>query len=249
MTRTRARPHETKDLQTWEGPLAGLWIGSLLSLAGLAGCRSADPGLRPPQIVFEGPIAAVSPAPPPEAPPSVDRTAGLWKDVPAAWIPPTGLERRWKAVVIHHSGTDNGNAEVFDRWHRERQWDGVGYDFVIGNGTDSGDGQVEVTHRWRQQKVGAHCKTPDNWANEEAVGICVVGNFDQGAPTRLQMRALTQLIRFLVGRYAIPSSRIYGHQAVPGANETNCPGALFPLDRLIAELESALPSPRTPLGQ
>jgi len=32
--------------------------------------------------------------------------------------------------------------------HKEKtHWAGIGYDFVIGNGTDSGDGEIEVTFR------------------------------------------------------------------------------------------------------
>jgi hypothetical protein len=141
--------------------------------------------------------------------------------------------------VIHHSATPTGNAAIFDQWHRERnQWDGVGYDFVIGNGSDSADGTVEATFRWRQQRTGAHCGgTPDNWANEEAVGICLVGDFSQGGPTIAQMRALTRLVRFLRDRYDIPVGRVYGHGSTPGARVTECPGSYFPMARLKAALE------------
>ena len=150
--------------------------------------------------------------------------------VPATWFPPRRLEKRWEAIVIHHSGTANGNMAIFDRWHRERNhWDGIGYDFVIGNGTDSDNGEVEVTFRWTSQKVGAHCKTPGNWANEHAIGICLVGDFDQTSPTRRQMQSLIRLITFLQRRYHISSNRIYGHNTTPGANITDCPGAHFPM--------------------
>jgi len=160
-------------------------------------------------------------------------------DVPGTWIPPADRERRWKAIVIHHSATATGNAEVFDRWHREENhWDGVGYDFVIGNGSDSADGGVEVTFRWQEQRAGAHCGgTPGNWANEEAVGICLVGDFNQSRPTPTQMRALTKLVRFLQQRYDIPVDRVYGHGTTPGARVTECPGRQFPMARLKAALE------------
>lgn len=156
------------------------------------------------------------------------------KNIPADWLPPSGVEKRWTAIVIHHSATENGNAAIFDKWHREgNYWEGVGYDFVIGNGTDSGDGQVEVTFRWREQKPGAHCGgTPGNWANKDAVGICLVGDFNNAVPTRRQMRSLLKLIRFLQRRYGIPQSRIYGHNTTPGARVTDCPGKRFPMARL-----------------
>jgi N-acetylmuramoyl-L-alanine amidase len=136
-------------------------------------------------------------------------------------------------IIIHHSATNNGNAAIFDKQHREENhWEGVGYDFVIGNGTDSGDGQVEVTFRWRGQLTGAHCKTPNNWGNEKGIGICLVGNFDYTSPTVRQMQSLVKLVRFLQNQYRIPKSRIYGHGTTPGARVTDCPGRRFPMARL-----------------
>jgi hypothetical protein len=149
--------------------------------------------------------------------------------VPPAWMPPSNLEKNWTAIVIHHSATSKGNATIFDKWHREKNhWKGVGYNFVIGNGTDSADGQVEVTFRWTQQETGAHTGgTPGNWANRDAIGICLVGNFNQTYPTRRQMQSLAQLVNFLQKRYHIPTSRIYGHGTTPGARITDCPGKYF----------------------
>lgn len=162
-------------------------------------------------------------------------TAGI----PKSWLPAPQTERKWSAIVIHHSGTRNGNVAIFDKWHRQgNHWEGVGYNFVIGNGTDSGDGQVEVTYRWRSQQTGAHCGgTAGNWANEKAVGICLVGDFNRTPPTSRQMQSLVRLVRFLQNRYGIPKSRIYGHNTTPGANATDCPGKRFPMAKLKSLLE------------
>lgn len=151
------------------------------------------------------------------------------RGIPSDWLPPTYLEKRWAAIVIHHSGTKDGNAAVFDKWHKQgRHWEGVGYDFVIGNGSDSGDGEVEVTFRWRRQMVGAHCGgTANNWANEKAIGICIVGDFNKTAPTAKQMDSAIKLTRFLCKRYGISSNRVYGHNTTPGARPTECPGRRF----------------------
>ncbi|OHB57659.1 MAG: hypothetical protein A2173_04565 [Planctomycetes bacterium RBG_13_44_8b] len=157
--------------------------------------------------------------------------------VPANWLPDSKIEKKWTAIVLHHSGTDNGNVAIFDKWHREgNHWEGVGYNFVIGNGTDSGDGEVEITYRWSEQRTGAHCKTPDNWANESSIGICLVGDFDRSVPTAKQMQSLVKLISFLQTRYGISKSRIYGHNTTPGARKTACPGKKFPM----AQLKSSL---------
>jgi hypothetical protein len=159
---------------------------------------------------------------------------GSYGNIPRSWFPPSQLEKGWRAVVVHHTATDFGNAAIIDKWHRERNhWEGVGYDFVIGNGTDSGDGQVEVTFRWRKQIPGAHCRAaPNNWANKDGVGICLVGNFNNARPTARQVQSLLKLIRFLQKRYGIPTSRVYDHQTTPGARVTDCPGRNLSITRL-----------------
>ncbi len=159
---------------------------------------------------------------------------------PSDWVPPSSLEKKWTAIIVHHSGSASGNMAIFDKWHREgRHWDSVGYDFVIGNGSDSGDGQVEVTVRWTQQVTGAHVGgTPDNWANKDGIGICLVGNFDQTTPTPKQMQSLAKLVNFLQQRYKIPTSRIYGHGTTPGIpHKTDCPGKHFSMSRLKSMLK------------
>jgi hypothetical protein len=156
------------------------------------------------------------------------------KNVPWAWYPPRSREKGWKAIVIHHSLTKQGNARSFDNYHKNgHKWKGIGYDFVIGNGNGNGDGSVEVTFRWREQIAGAHVGgTPGNWANEDAVGICLVGDFTKTSPTYRQMQSLVKLVRFLQRRYRIPQSRIYGHKNTPGIKrKTACPGN-FPMARL-----------------
>jgi N-acetylmuramoyl-L-alanine amidase len=205
-------------------------LGKLLAFCGcvclLAGCASND---SMPQIV-DRPTSECK-IPPPSVIPSKPGRQGAYENVPNAWLPPAQVEKGWTAIVIHHSATERGNAAIFDRMHREQNhWDGVGYDFVIGNGTDSGDGQVEVTFRWRQQLTGAHCGgTPDNWANVDGIGICLVGNFQYATPTPRQMQSLVQLVRFLQKRYGISRDHVYGHSNTPGARVTACPGARFPM--------------------
>ena len=189
-----------------------------------------------PQITYDYGLPA--PVTPPKAPPlPKQKSFGLQG---GEWVPPAYLEKGWTAVVIHHSGTPKGNAAIFDEWHKEgRHWEGVGYDFVIGNGSDSADGEIETTFRWWQQKVGAHCGgTPGNWANVDGVGICLVGDFNHTYPTSRQMQSLAQLVRFLESRYNIPKGRIYGHNTTPGANgKTDCPGRHFPMFKLKSMLD------------
>lgn len=63
---------------------------------------------------------------------------------------------KWRHIVMHHSATANGNAAIFDRYHRHhrRMENGLAYHFIVGNGTDSADGEIEVGDRWRRQIQG-----------------------------------------------------------------------------------------------
>ena len=137
------------------------------------------------------------------------------------------LSPRWTCVVIHHSATKAGGAKLFDKHHRNKGWDGLGYHFVIGNGTDTPDGEVEIGPRWHLQKHGAHCKTSTNYFNEHGIGICLVGDFTRNRPTRRQMASLHRLVTFLARACGISPARVTTHRAVTG--KTACPGAKFPL--------------------
>src|SRR5206468_7992138 len=136
---------------------------------------------------------------PPQLPPQVaprqsqpaPQTPQQQAGIPRSWIP-TSSARPWKWIIIHHSATPAGSLAVIDREHKEKGWDGCGYHFVIGNGTNSGDGQVEPSARWPIQKWGAHAKTPDNKFNDYGIGICLVGNFDIDRPTAAQIQSLNK---------------------------------------------------------
>lgn len=118
---------------------------------------------------------------------------------------------------------------VFDRFHREKRgWDEIGYHFVIGNGTKSKDGEVEVTPRWEKQRMGAHTLGH----NRGTIGICLVGNFDETVPTEKQQAELVRLLAELLIEYDIPLDAVRGHRDFANA-ETSCPGRNFPFDKII----------------
>jgi len=147
------------------------------------------------------------------------------------WAPPVRSDR-WKCIVIHHSASDEGGAARFDTWHRQRGWDELGYHFVIGNGTDSAMGQVEVGPRWTSQKHGAHTKTDDEFYNQHGIGICLVGNFDKYPPSAQQMQSLAKLVGYLCQEYRIPVNHIYTHGGI--THKTDCPGKYFDVEKLKA---------------
>ena len=74
------------------------------------------------------------------------------------------------------------------------------YHYVIGNGTYSGDGEVETGRL--ENESGAHCSA--DGMNFKSIGICLVGNFDIDKPTPAQMQALEKLCWDIMERYKIP---------------------------------------------
>jgi N-acetyl-anhydromuramyl-L-alanine amidase AmpD len=145
--------------------------------------------------------------------------------------------RKWHYIIIHHSGTEEGSALQFHRWHLHKGWDkGVGYHFVIDNGLggEKQDGQIESTPRWIKQEDGAHCKAGE--MNPRAIGICLVGNFDTDRVSRKQMESLVYLVNKLRRNYNIPLDRIIGHGKVHGAS-THCPGKRFPWEEFMDRLK------------
>jgi len=139
---------------------------------------------------------------------------------------PLYRSNKWKYIIIHHSATDEGNALDFNELHKRRGWEGIGYDFVIDNGTNGKiDGQIEATPRWIKQEDGAHCRASD--MNSKGIGICLVGNFSKDRVSEKQMASLVYLADVLRKYYKIPQYRIVGHGQVRGAR-TECPGKYFP---------------------
>jgi hypothetical protein len=214
-----------------------LAIGLIILMLAGAGCQntaSQVSSLPPPD--FEGPRILTAPAPVAPAPKSAP--SGAIAGIPQAWYPRTS-PRPWRWIVIHHSASPSGSMAVFDKEHKAKGWDGVGYDFVIGNGTDTADGQVEVTPRWPIQKWGAHAKTPDNRYNEYGIGICMVGNFDVTRPTARQLASLTKLVAFLMETYHITPKNVLGHR---DTKATDCPGRYVDLNKIRQRAEEAIVS-------
>jgi len=141
----------------------------------------------------------------------------------------------WERIVVHHSAIKYGNAAIYDRAHRQRgMQNGLAYHFVIGNGIDSGDGEIEVGPRWTKQLLGGHVK--NHRINLTAIGICLVGNFQENHPTRRQLRAFTQLMDWLRGEVVPGAKQFAGHRDLRG-EQTICPGKNFPLAAMHARYD------------
>ena len=202
----------------------------------------AAPAGGPPQVVIEK--SGIEEDQGFEPPPSPPQRRGFWpwsRSVSYRYLTSSVIDairrapvkrRRWQFIVVHNSGTRQGNARVFDYYHKHvrRMQNGLAYHFVIGNGTSTGNGQVEVGDRWRRQINGGHVHS--DYLNNISLGICLVGDFNRDQPTRAQLDACEELIRYLrqrcggTGRGAIP---VKPHREInPPRWPTDCPGDDFP---------------------
>lgn len=125
------------------------------------------------------------------------------------------------AIVIHCSATREGQdvrAADIDKWHKERGFACIGYNYVIDL-----DGTVEVGRPLNRD--GAHCNTAGTSGksyNKHSIGICYVGGLDKygrakDTRTAAQKRALTALVYRLLAEY--PITDVLGHRdASPDRN-------------------------------
>lgn len=125
------------------------------------------------------------------------------------------------AIVIHCSATRAGQdvrAADIDKWHKERGFSMIGYNYVIDL-----DGTVEVGRSLSMD--GAHCNTAGTSGqsyNKHSIGICYVGGLDENgkpADTRTpeQKLSLANLVNKLIDEY--PIVEVIGHRdASPDKN-------------------------------
>jgi len=137
---------------------------------------------------------------------------------------------RWKYIIVHNSGTRQGNARIFANSHRRvrKMPNGLAYHFVIVNGPSSGDGEIEIGPRWTKQINGGHVAS--DYLNNIALGVCFVGDFNRDVPTKAQLAALDELLVYLRGRVGKIKGKpaiIVPHKKI-NPKPTDCPGDKFP---------------------
>lgn len=109
------------------------------------------------------------------------------------------------AIVIHCSATREGwdvKAADIDKWHKERGFRGIGYNYVIDL-----DGTIEIGRPLTMD--GAHCNTAGLSGlsyNKHSIGICYVGGLDKSGKakdtrTPAQKKALVKLVYGLLEKY------------------------------------------------
>ncbi|MFH1707223.1 MAG: peptidoglycan recognition family protein [Planctomycetota bacterium] len=120
-------------------------------------------------------------------------------DMPALIQLPAGqLPGVWQWIIVHHSGTTGSSYEEIRIAFWKLGYSEVPFHFLI-----RPEGVVLVTSAWQQQ-VGCP-QTNEEAVNRSAIGICVIGDFDQpeSRPTPAQMESLTRLSTILMQSFGI----------------------------------------------
>lgn len=142
--------------------------------------------------------------------------------------------RDWRAIVVQDSGQLTGSARTLNHRHQQLGREGLGYHFIVNNGTrNQRDGAIEIGYRWQHQQPGDYlaASAEARWFHEHAIGVCVIGDADRRALTDAQLRELVWLVQALQRRYEIPASRVYVQ--VGGDREPLFPRGWF-RDQLLA---------------
>jgi len=123
-----------------------------------------------------------------------------------------------KYLVVHVSGSPPGrgdDAATIHRWHKERGWDGIGYNAVI---TESGEWQAGRPDYW----PGAHVRDFDGDGegnNDDSLGVCLIGL--SGDASDRQLVTLRALLETWLMKH--PAAKVVGHCDLD-SRKPDCPG-------------------------
>lgn len=119
-------------------------------------------------------------------------------------------------IVIHHSAASpDQTVQSIENYHLSLGWEGVGYQYLINKQGEVWKGRPETYH-------GAHVS--EQRINFRSIGICVIGNFDIGLPTKEQVTSLTVLLKDIISRFPniiIKYHRDFNPKSCPGKNIAN----------------------------
>lgn len=132
----------------------------------------------------------------------------------------------WKRIIIHHSATVDGRTfswSAIKRYHTQTLgFQHIGYHAGVEYVDD--DYFAIMGRPW--DMVGAHAIGQ----NDKALGLCIVGNYDNVAPDDKALELAAEVVRLWMKIYNIPLEEIHMHREY--ANKT-CPGTLFPWKKFL----------------
>ncbi len=121
-------------------------------------------------------------------------------------------EVSWDSIEIYYSGTQWGNIQQVAFLCGMANPDDINCHFVICNGLGGGDGQIQPTERWqRQEAVNREWLNhePQSQSGGQTIFICVIADYENARPTKLQRETTKSLVKGLCSRFDIQSECIH----------------------------------------
>ena len=169
------------------------------------------------------------------------------KDIP---LPKT---REIKRIYVHHSVSSFGDAELIEKWHLERGFNSIGYNFVITRCERSYDGFPEGFIQLGRDINSRPAHVSGD--NSRSIGICLIGLYDENGYKNLvgeewsfttqRAKTVRILLATLCKELDLPVDSILGHReagSVEGVSDPGktCPGLSLNLDELRASVQVLL---------
>jgi len=156
---------------------------------------------------------------------------------------------KWKNIIIHHSASNWGSSLLIDGWHKQKDFNCIGYHFVILNGFTSAEdyhkdrrfdfleGSIEMGRtldgdEWVEwNETGAHALG----FNKNSIGICLI---HKDEPYSFKMiNSLLTLLEELIIEFQIEPDYILGHYELD-KKKPLCPGLDMQLIRNLLKIPS-----------
>ncbi len=141
------------------------------------------------------------------------------------------IKEKWRGIVIHHSDTMDGDKkdwEAIRRYHvYNNHWKDIGYHFGVENISKKLEYQIGRPLHWN----GAHCIG----FNQNFLGICLVGDYDNISPSQDQYDYIKGLI-LLIKKYFLIRDILLHREAIEiYRNEPikTCPGIKFDKNKIL----------------
>ncbi len=114
---------------------------------------------------------------------------------------------QWDSIDIFFSGTKGGNIDRLVAALGLESPDQLNCHFVICNGVGAGDGAIEATETWKEQRSTRSTST--GRGDARTIRICLIGNGVSALPTDYQLKRLEMLLEALCRRFDIPTQSVH----------------------------------------
>lgn len=145
------------------------------------------------------------------------------------------LMRKINKIILHHSATQRDldfkrSLNSFNNSHKVRLYEkykqprsGTEYPYIAYHYCIGGKGELEQTRK--HENIGYHASNIT--VNNESIGICLLGNFDEEYPSEEQYSKLREILGYLKEQY--PEATIHLHNEF---SSKTCPGVNFDLNKI-----------------